>query len=93
MVIFHYFAAFCIIVITIRVVILFITKESAEEKVNKAITYVIAMVLVVIAWGCIYAFFGYQTDGSLRAPKEVVKSNKGNNDKYNNVVKFKDKDK
>ena len=49
MVIFHYFAAFCIIVITIRVVILFITKESAEEKVNKAITYVIAMVLVMIA--------------------------------------------
>lgn len=91
MVIFHYFAAFCIIVITIRVVILFITKESAEEKVTKAITYVIAMVLVVIAWGCIYAFFGYQADESLRAPKEVVKSNKGNNDKDNNVVKFKDK--
>lgn len=89
--IFNYFAAFCTLVIIIRVIILFITKESAEEKVTKAITYVIAMVLVLIAWGCIYAFFGYQTDGSLGAPRATVKNQQSSDDKNNNVVKFEDK--
>ena len=86
--IFNYFTGFCLIVMIIRVVLLFITKESAEEKVTKAITYTISMALLLIAWAAIYAFFGYEVNGSIKnAP---IDKNKTEESSKNNVVKFED---
>lgn len=88
--IFNYFAAFCLIVIIFRVVLLFIMKESGEEKVFKIITYVISMALLLIAWAAIYAFFGYEVNGSVKNAPISKNKTEQQDSKKNNVVKFED---
>jgi hypothetical protein len=99
--IFSYFAGFVILVILIRLLTLFVpgANGNGEEKVSKAIGMFIALLLVSIAWGCIYAFFGYEAkNGFGKAPTPIHQqsqqpsSGKNEPNKSNgNVVKFEDK--
>jgi hypothetical protein len=71
MVIINIFSGFVFLVITIRVFLLLKNKESGDEKFTKAVDLLIAMALVAISWGVIYAFFGYNTDADISKDSNV----------------------
>lgn len=99
MVIFSYFAGFVIIGIIIRLVILFIPGNgNGEDKIAKIIAMFLSLLLVSVAWACIYAFFEYEAkNGFAKAPTPIGKnqqstpSGQNNNNNNGNVVKFEDK--
>ena len=95
MVIFSYFAGFVIIGIIIR---LFIPGNgNGEDKIAKIIAMFLSLLLVSVAWACIYAFFGYEAkNGFAKAPTPIGKNQQStpsgqNNNNNGNVVKFEDK--
>lgn len=89
MVIFSLFSMFCLLIITIRFVVILKNRQSGEEKYQSLLGLFFALLLVSFSWGVIYAFFGYDTSGNVvgKAPQEELekKTNKS-------IVKFKEKE-